>query len=187
MADARQGGSKAHVSKFLALILRHRPEVGKLSLSRGGWAEVEAVLAAIRARFGAFDRAELEELVRTNDKSRYAFDESGERIRASQGHSVPVDLELQPAEPPPFLYHGTGKRFLPSILEEGLRKGNRHHVHLSADVETALKVGRRRGGEVAVLEVRSGEMAGAFYRSANGVWLTDHVLPEYLRVLRAED
>ena len=184
MADARQGGSKAHVSKFLALILRHRPEVGKLSLSRGGWAEVEAVLAAIRARFGAFDRAELEELVRTNDKSRYAFDESGERIRASQGHSVPVDLELEPADPPPFLYHGTARRFLPSILEQGLHRGKRHHVHLSPDMETALKVGRRRGGEVAVLEIRSGEMPGPFYRSANGVWLTEHVAAEYLRVLQ---
>ena len=183
MVHPRQGESMRRVSKFLALVLRHRPEVAKLSLSPEGWAEVDEVVAAIRAKFGTFDRGGLEELVRTDAKSRYALDESGEKIRASQGHSVPVDLGLEPAEPPLFLYHGTAQRFLASILEEGLVRAKRHHVHLSPDVETALKVARRRGGEVAVIEVRSGEMAAPFFRSANGVWLTDHVPPAYLRVL----
>ena len=172
------------VSKFLALILRHNPEAAGLALDGEGWADVEQVLAAVRRRFGDFDRARLEEVVRTNDKQRYAFDETGERIRANQGHSVAVDLGLEASEPPPLLYHGTAARFLPSILREGLMRGKRHHVHLSPDVATAMKVGSRRGGETAIIEVRSGEMRGrSFFRSANGVWLTDHVPPEFLFVL----
>jgi putative RNA 2'-phosphotransferase len=172
------------VSKFLALILRHRPEVGGLTLDPQGWADADEVIAAVAKQFGGFDRARLEELVRTNDKRRYAFDESGTRIRASQGHSIAVDLDLEPIEPPPLLYHGTAMRFLEPILREGLMKGRRQHVHLSADAETALKVGARRGGETVVLEVRSGEMKEhAFFLSANGVWLTGHVPPGYLRPL----
>jgi putative RNA 2'-phosphotransferase len=172
------------VSKYLALILRHRPEAGKLRLDAQGWADVEAVVDAVRARFGAFDREQLQELVLFNDKKRYAFDDSGTRIRASQGHSVPVELGLEPIEPPCLLYHGTSERALPSILDQGLLKGRRHHVHLSPDVETARKVGSRSGGRPAILEVRSGEMRGHhFFRSANGVWLTDHVPPLYLRRL----
>jgi putative RNA 2'-phosphotransferase len=169
------------ISKFLALVLRHKPEVGRLTLDAEGWADADQVIAAVARRFGGFDRAALEELVRTNDKSRYAFDDTGTRIRASQGHSIPIDLDLQPAEPPPVLYHGTTRRFLDSILRQGLVKGKRHHVHLSADVETALKVGARRGAEAVVLAVASGEMKDRpFFLSANGVWLTDHVPPDYL-------
>ena len=172
------------ISKFLALILRHRPEAGKLKLDPEGWAEVEAVLAAVQEKFGDFDRVHLEELVRTNDKKRYAFDESGQRMRASQGHSIPVDLGLEPVAPPPLLYHGTARGELSSILRQGLVRRKRHHVHLSGDVETALKVGSRRGGDAAVLEVLSGEMrAHSFFMSANGVWLTDHVPPRFLRLL----
>jgi putative RNA 2'-phosphotransferase len=175
------------ISKFLALILRHRPEAGGIELDAAGWAPVEAVIGAVRSRFGPFDRAQLEQLVRTDDKRRYAFDASGGRIRASQGHSVQVDLDLAPIQPPLFLYHGTAERFLPSILEQGLKKGRRHHVHLSADPETARQVGRRWGGATIILEVSSGEMIGdAFYRSANGVWLTDHVGPERLRIWPGE-
>jgi putative RNA 2'-phosphotransferase len=170
-----------HISKFLALILRHKPGVGGLTLDHEGWASVDAVLAAACSRFGNFSRPQLEELVRSNDKQRYAFDETGERIRASQGHSVAVDLKLEPVRPPPLLYHGTAERFLASILREGLVKGRRHHVHLSPDLETAANVGARRGERSVVLEVRSGEMSRhAFFRSANGVWLTDHVPPDYL-------
>lgn len=172
------------VSKFLALILRHKPDAGGITLDEEGWAPVDAVLAAIRSRFGDFGREDLEELVRTNDKKRYAFDETGRRIRASQGHSLAgVDLGLEPVEPPPLLYHGTTERFLVAILAEGLRKMNRQHVHLSEDVETAATVGGRRSGETRILEVRSGAMAAAghtFYRSANHVWLTDSVPPEFL-------
>jgi putative RNA 2'-phosphotransferase len=179
-------GAVKQVSKYLALILRHKPQAGGLTLDREGWAPVADVLAAIRRRFGDFGRERLDELVRTNDKQRYAFDASGERIRASQGHSVGVELGLEPAEPPSILYHGTSEAFLPSILEQGLVKGNRHHVHLSADIDTARRVGARRRGVVAILEVASGSMATAghsFFRSANGVWLTDAVPPRYLRVL----
>lgn len=176
------------ISKYLALILRHKPEAGDLSLDSQGWAEVESVLDAVRRRFGDFDRARLEELVRTNDKKRYAFNEAGDRIRASQGHSIKVDLDLVPVHPPPLLYHGTAERFAGSVIERGLLKGGRHHVHLSDDVETALKVGRRRGAAVAVLEVRSGDMPDeSFFLSANGVWLTDHVPPQYLRLLSSRE
>jgi putative RNA 2'-phosphotransferase len=179
-----QGAVKA-VSKYLALILRHKPEAAGLALDGKGWAPVEDVLRAVQRRFGAFTQADLEELVRTNDKQRYALSESGTRIRASQGHSVGVDLGLEPAAPPPLFYHGTAARFLPSILLQGLVRGKRHHVHLSGDRETARKVGARRAGETVILEVRSGEMAAAghlFYRSANGVWLTEAVPPRWLAV-----
>jgi putative RNA 2'-phosphotransferase len=172
------------ISKFLALILRHKPEAGGLSLDAEGWADVEAVLGAVRRRFGSFDPGQLEELVRTSDKQRYAFNESGGKIRANQGHSVAVDLRLTPLAPPPLLYHGTSERLVGAIMKQGLVKGRRHHVHLSQDIETARRVGARRPGRPVVLEVRSGVMTGhLFFRSANGVWLTDHVPPEYLRLL----
>jgi putative RNA 2'-phosphotransferase len=172
------GGQVKAVSKYLALVLRHKPEAAGLVLDAQGWAPVPEVLAAVQRRFGAFSREELEALVRSNDKQRYALDETGTRIRASQGHSVEVELGLQPVAPPPVLYHGTAVRFLPSILEEGLVKGKRHHVHLSGDMETARTVDARRAGETVILEVRAAEMAAAghlFYRSANGVWLTEAV------------
>lgn len=172
-------------SKFLSLVLRHQPEVAGLKLNPQGWAPVDHVIAALRSRFGDWTRADLEALVRASDKQRFAFDASGEHIRANQGHSVAVDLGLAPAPPPPALYHGTNRRFLPSILERGLIKGNRHHVHLSGDIETARKVGDRRAGGTVILRVRAGEMAAAgfaFFRSANGVWLTDTVPPAYLEM-----
>jgi putative RNA 2'-phosphotransferase len=179
------GGQSAvkAISKYLSLVLRHRPEAAGLVLDRQGWAAVEDVLAAAQRRFPGFSRADLEELVRSNDKQRFALDESGSRIRANQGHSVAVELGLATATPPDRLYHGTAARFLPSIFEQGLVRGKRHHVHLSADRETARTVGARRAGETAILEVRAGAMAAAghtFYRSANGVWLVDTVPPEYL-------
>jgi putative RNA 2'-phosphotransferase len=120
-----------------------------------------------------------------NDKQRFAFDETGQQIRANQGHSVEVDLQLEPAQPPAVLYHGTNERSVPAILAAGLRKMTRHHVHLSPDLATARKVGGRRGRPV-IFEVAAGKMAAAgfaFYVSANGVWLVDSVPPEYLRQL----
>lgn len=173
-------------SKYLALVLRHKPEAAGLSLDPEGWAPVEGVLSALRKKFGSFTREALQELVSTNDKQRYAFDATGTRIRASQGHSVTVDLGLEATVPPDILYHGTAARFLPSILAEGLVRGRRHHVHLSPDVQTALAVGARRQGEAALLLVRSGRMAEEgheFFRSGNGVWLTDHVPRAYLEPL----
>ncbi|HEX8584431.1 MAG TPA: RNA 2'-phosphotransferase [Allosphingosinicella sp.] len=172
------------ISKYLALILRHKPEAAGLSLDREGWAPVEDVVAAVGRRFGGFTRADLQDLVRSNDKQRYALDGSGNRIRANQGHSVEVELGLEPALPPPLLFHGTVDRFVPSILEQGLVKGGRQHVHLSIDVATAQAVGGRRAGKTVILEVRAGEMAAAghvFFRSANGVWLTGAVPAAFLR------
>jgi len=129
----------------------------------------------------------LAEVVRSNDKQRFAFDETGDRIRASQGHSVEVDLRLSPTDPPAVLFHGTPERFGPAILENGLRKMGRHHVHLSADVATATRVGARRGRPV-VLVVDAAAMVAAghpFYVSANGVWLTDRVPPQFLRLVES--
>ncbi|WP_337177590.1 RNA 2'-phosphotransferase [Paludisphaera sp.] len=170
------------VSKYLAKHLRHAPQDLGLTLQPGGWVAVDDLLAATRQHGFPITFDELIECVETNDKRRFAFDVSGELIRANQGHSVEVDLQLEACEPPPTLYHGTVERFMPSILESGLTRGKRHHVHLSGDVETARKVGARRGQPV-ILAIEAGRMGRdgrEFLRSANGVWLTDAVPPEYL-------
>jgi putative RNA 2'-phosphotransferase len=170
------------ISKFLSLILRHKPEELGLELDAAGWVPVNDLLEAAAFRGVKFSREQLDEVVRTNDKKRFAFSADGRMIRANQGHSVEIDLGYEPVAPPPVLYHGTVERFLPSIREQGLIKGNRHHVHLSPDAETAVAVGKRRGKPV-VLKVSSGQMQAdgfAFYLSANGVWLTDHVPAKYL-------
>jgi putative RNA 2'-phosphotransferase len=172
-------------SKFLSKYLRHAPEKLRLTLEPGGWVGVDALLAATARQGMPLSREELEEVVARNSKQRFAFDETGERIRANQGHSVAVDLQLEPLAPPDLLYHGTGERAVEAILREGLRKMRRHHVHLSGDVGTAIVVGRRHGRPV-VFEVQAGKLheAGyAFYRSENRVWLVDAVPPEYLRIL----
>ena len=175
-------------SKYLSLHLRHRPERLGLSLAPGGWVEVDALLAAAARDGHPISRAELDQVVAGSDKQRFGFDPSGTRIRANQGHSVAVDLQLEPAEPPGVLYHGTGARTVRTIACDGLRKMRRHHVHLSSDVETARRVGARHG-EPVVFAVDAAAMRGAghvFYRSANGVWLTERVPPEFLRPLRPE-
>lgn len=146
--------------------------------------DVDALLAAFARKGFVLSRAELDEVVAHNDKGRFGYDEPRERIRAHQGHSVPVDLGLTPLTPPARLYHGTPRAAVAAILEDGLRPMSRHHVHLSSDVPTALRVGARRGAPV-ILEVRADEMHAAghlFYRSDNGVWLTDAVPPAYLGV-----
>jgi len=171
------------ISKFLSKHLRHSPEALGLRLEAGGWVEVETLLRACAKRGFEITRTQLEEVVAQNDKQRFSFDETGTRIRANQGHSVEVDLQLEPLAPPPVLYHGTARHNVAAILETGLRKMNRHDVHLSTDVETATKVGRRHGAPV-VLRVEAAAMHEAgftFYRSANGVWLVESVPPEYLR------
>ncbi len=172
------------ISKYLSKHLRHRPERLGLELEPGGWVGVDALLRACARQRFPIDRAELEEVVWRNDKRRFAFDESETKIRAQQGHSIPVDLELEPVEPPPVLYHGTAERNVAAILDYGLEKMGRHHVHLSPDAVTAERVGGRRGRAV-VLTVDAGAMrrdGWPFYRSGNGVWLVDRVPPEYLRV-----
>jgi putative RNA 2'-phosphotransferase len=170
------------VSKYLSKHLRHAPHELGLTLQPGGWVPVDDLLAAAHDHGFLISYDELVEVVETNDKQRFSFDASGELIRANQGHSVEVDLQLEEREPPEILYHGTVERFLPSILAGGLNRGRRHHVHLSKDVETARKVGSRRGQPV-ILEVDAGKMHGdghRFFVSANGVWLTDSVPPGYL-------
>lgn len=169
-------------SKFLSLVLRHEPERIGVQLDESGWIDVEALLAAMTAHGKPLSRAELDQLVRENDKQRFAFNSDGTRIRANQGHSVEVDLALEAQMPPEKLYHGTVEKFLASIFREGLLKGERHHVHLSPNLETAAKVGQRRGKPV-ILEIASGQMhreGYSFFVSGNGVWLVDQVPPQYL-------
>jgi putative RNA 2'-phosphotransferase len=169
-------------SKLLSYVLRHRPDSIGLALDAHGWAAVDELLARLAASGKPVDRTLLERVVAVNDKQRFAFNENRTRIRASQGHSIAVDLQLREAEPPAVLYHGTASRFLKSILAAGLRAGARHHVHLSADVRTAMRVGARHGFP-AVLVVDAARMRAdgiVFYQSDNGVWLTGEVKPRYL-------
>ncbi|MGW5414134.1 RNA 2'-phosphotransferase [Actinomadura geliboluensis] len=169
------------ISKYLAKHLRHRPERIGLTLDPEGWADVPELLAAAARHGFALTRSELEHVVNVNDKKRYEM--GGDRIRAVQGHSVPVDLKLPAVSPPEFLYHGTAGASVAAILRDGLLPMGRHAVHLSPDRETARRVGARRGRPV-VLVVESGRMAAdghEFRVSANGVWLTEAVPPEYLR------
>jgi putative RNA 2'-phosphotransferase len=173
------------VSKRLSYVLRHAPGSIGLTLDDAGWVGVDELLAGLTAAGTPISREELDEVVARNDKRRFALDPGGTRIRASQGHSVPVDLGYAAERPPAELFHGTVGRFLPAVLAEGLRPGNRHAVHLSADVATARLVGGRRGRPV-VLRVDAAGMAAdgaVFSRSENGVWLVAAVPPEYLGVL----
>ena len=172
-------------SKYLARHLRHQPEALGLTLEPGGWVAVDGLLAAMRRHGIELSRAQLDEIVARNNKQRFSFDETGTRIRANQGHSIPVDLQLAPATPPDALYHGTSKATIGPILREGLQKMRRQHVHLSRDKATAIKVGSRHGAPIVLL-VDAAAMARdgyQFFLSDNGVWLTDHVPPQYLRVL----
>lgn len=169
-------------SKFLSLILRHEPAKFGVVLDGAGWTEVEALLAACRKHGRTIDRALLDQIVATNDKRRFSFDETGTRIRANQGHSVEVELGYEPANPPALLYHGTATRFVAAIRAEGLKKMARHHVHLSADEATAVSVGQRHG-KPAVLVIDAAAMAGdgfAFFISTNKVWLVEHVPTKFI-------
>jgi putative RNA 2'-phosphotransferase len=169
-------------SKFLSLILRHSPHTIGLSLDENGWADVEDLLARSAGHGHIFSREELEEVIATSDKQRFSFSEDKTKVRANQGHSIEVELQLEEKTPPVVLYHGTVEKFLDNIREEGLRKMSRHHVHLSKDRETAERVGERRGSAI-VLAIRSEEMSQdglVFYVSANGVWLTEHVPTKYI-------
>jgi putative RNA 2'-phosphotransferase len=174
------------ISKSMSRSLRHQPERLGITLEPGGWVRVDDLLSAMKTTGLTLTRAQLEEVVANNDKQRFSFDETGTRIRANQGHSVTVDLQLEPRSPPNVLYHGTNEAALPGILETGLQRMKRHHVHLSADTETAHRVGSRRG-RVVILKLDAAAMNAAghvFFRSANGVWLTDEVPTQFLEVLK---
>lgn len=168
--------TKTH-SKFLSLILRHAPEVANVRLDPNGWVSVPELLGKLKAKDARWSLAGLHDLVASSDKQRFELSEDQSRIRARQGHSLSVDLGLVPQQPPELLFHGTVPKFIDSIRAQGLLKGSRQHVHLSADLETAQKVAQRRGKAV-ILQVRSGQLyeSGApFFLSSNGVWLVEHV------------
>jgi putative RNA 2'-phosphotransferase len=169
-------------SRFLSRALRHRPERIGIALDAAGWVSVDELCAACARHGVAIDRDELFAIVRESDKQRFALSEDGRRIRAQQGHSVEVDLGYEPLPPPELLFHGTVAKLLPAIFELGLLRGGRHHVHLSADRDTASRVGARRGKPV-ILTVQAGRMHAdgfVFLRTGNAVWLTEHVPPAYL-------
>jgi putative RNA 2'-phosphotransferase len=176
---------RVRISKFMSLVLRHEPEKAHLTLEPGGWVLIDDLLAGAAGTGFRFTRDELETVVETCDKQRFAIDETDTKIRANQGHSTEVDLQLKPVEPPAELFHGTADRNLAAVLRDGLFKMARHHVHLSLDQTTATKVGQRHGKPV-LLVIDAAKMRAdghVFYRSANGVWLVEHVPPQYLRVL----
>lgn len=170
------------ISKFLSLVLRHRPEVIGLGLDENGWTTVEHLLTQMNENGRAIDLKILEEVVANNDKKRFAFNEDKTKIRASQGHSIKVNLGYEAIEPPETLFHGTATRFVNSIRKQGIITKGRHQVHLSKDQKTATTVGARHGVPV-VLIVQSSEMQKdgyLFYQSENGVWLTNHVPTQYI-------
>jgi putative RNA 2'-phosphotransferase len=172
------------LSKFLSLVLRHKPQTIGIELNAQGWTNVDILIAKMNQSGKMFDLEILKEIVRTDNKKRYTFNDDMTMIRASQGHSVDVELGYKPAAPPDILFHGTAEKFVDSILKSGLQKRSRHHVHLSKDQETAVKVGQRHGKPV-VFEVSARKMFAKgfeFYESDNGVWLCDEVPVEFLKI-----
>lgn len=167
------------ISKYLSLILRHQPQSIGLVLDPNGWADVDELLNKSKLKFSF---QQLVEVVEKNDKQRFILSDDQTKIRANQGHSIKIDLDLTPQIPPPILYHGTVEKYLDSIRIEGLKKMNRNHVHLSKDIETAQKVGSRRGIAI-ILKIDAKAMNNdeiLFYCSENGVWLTDNVPTKYI-------
>jgi putative RNA 2'-phosphotransferase len=173
--------SDKETSKFISLILRHKPETIGITLDEHGWANVVELIEGVN-KTHPLDMETLERIVAEDEKQRYSFNEDKTLIRANQGHSIPVDVELEETTPPEMLYHGTGEKYVSSIDEQGLISKSRLYVHLSADEETACKVGMRHGKPV-IYTVKSGEMSRdgfKFYLSVNGVWLTKSVPAKYL-------
>lgn len=170
------------LGKFLSLILRHKPETVGITLDKNGWVDVKELIEKIKLSGRYIDMEILERIVRENNKKRYSFDEKKEKIRANQGHSIEVELNLKEMVPPIILYHGTATRFLESIREKGIIKGNRQYVHLSKDIETARNVGKRHG-EVVILPIDIEglkKIGHKFYLSENNVWLSDDIPSEYI-------
>ena len=174
--------SRTAASKFLSYVLRHQPAAVGIALDSGGWVAVDALLRACAQHGRPLSHTELDEVVATSPKQRFALSDDGQRIRASQGHSTAVDLGYQPAEPPDLLFHGTLARLLPLIQAKGLHRMERHHVHLSADEATARTVGGRRGKPVILrIDARAMRDAGhVFFVTPNGVWLTDAVPSSFI-------
>lgn len=176
---------KDNLGKFISLVLRHKPETIGISLDEHGWARVGELLSGLRKAGQKIDMEILEEIVALDNKQRYSFNEDKTLIRANQGHSIQVDVELSEQEPPEFLYHGTAERFLEDIRREGLKPMNRLYVHLSKDMRTAQQVGKRHG-RPAILKVHSRKMyleGIKFYLSENGVWLTGKVDSRYFELV----
>ncbi len=173
---------KIKVSKFIALVLRHKPEEIDIKLDDHGWVSTNDLLAGLKQRFADMSLSVLKEIVAEDTKGRYSFNQTGHKIRANQGHSLEIDLGLAPVDPPEFLYHGTAKKTEWLIRRDGILPMSRQYVHLSNDRETAVTVGKRHG-EPVVIVVQSGKMAEngvPFFRSDNGVWLTERVSVDYL-------
>lgn len=176
-----QSSADVKLGRFLSLILRHNPGAAGITLDEHGWADVEQLLDGVNRSGRHIDMKTLERIVRENSKQRYSFNGDRTKIRANQGHSIQVDVELREMEPPKYLYHGTASRFLPAIQREGIRKMSRQYVHLSGDFETAMAVGRRHGIPVVItIDAQAMSRDGVtFYRSENGVWLCEQVEPGY--------
>lgn len=173
-------------SKFLSLVLRHQPETIGIELDENGWTDVPKLIQQLNKHGKKINFEILKYIVETNSKKRFSFSDNFEKIRASQGHSVEVELGYSTMQPPEILYHGTGQQSVESILITGLEKRSRQHVHLSADLETAIKVGKRHG-KPAIFEVLAYDLfltGTDFYISDNGVWLTDHVPPSFLKLIQ---
>lgn len=170
------------LGKFLSLILRHKPETIGITLDKNGWVDVKELIEKIKLSGRYIDMEILERIVRENNKKRYSFDEKKEKIRANQGHSIEVELNLKEMIPPTILYHGTATRFLESIREKGIIKGNRQYVHLSKDIETARNVGQRHGEAVILsIDIEGLKNIGhKFYLSENKVWLCDDIPSKYI-------
>lgn len=172
-----------HISKFLSLVLRHKPETISIQLDQNGWTDVNELIEKANNYGVKFDKETLKHIVATNSKKRFAFNNTLDKIRASQGHSVDIELGYSNQKPPTILFHGTADKFVQSILDTGLEKRNRQHVHLSSDLETALKVGQRHG-KPFIFKVLAEQMYNdnfQFYISDNDVWLTDNVPTKYLK------
>lgn len=175
---------KTKISKFLSLILRHKPEEIGLTLEENGWVNVAKLRKACADHGRSFTFAELEEVVETNDKKRFSFDRTKTKIRANQGHSLEIEIEFERKTPPEILYHGTAEKNVGAIFANGLQKMNRHHVHLSADTETARKVGARHGKPI-IFEIETAPMLAEdfeFFVSANGVWLVAEIPSKFLKI-----
>lgn len=172
-----------HISKFLSLVLRHQPDTIDIQLDKNGWTDINELIEKANNYGVNFDRETLNHIVATNSKKRFAFNDTLDKIRASQGHSIDIELGFTKQKPPEILFHGTAEEFVQSISETGLEKRKRQHVHLSSDLETALKVGQRHG-KPFIFKVLAEQMYNdnfQFYISDNSVWLTDNVPTKYLK------